>query len=61
MQTKYPILQFIIAGNEGNAIFAPDSGVVAYSNWSGYGYCYLIILDHGNGWDSTNAPMSAMV
>lgn len=38
-----------IAGAEGNAVYATDSGVVVYAGWSEYGYGYLIVLDHGTG------------
>jgi murein DD-endopeptidase MepM/ murein hydrolase activator NlpD len=47
-----------IAGAVGNAIFATDSGVVVYSGWSEYGYGNMIVIDHGNGWQSAYAHMS---
>jgi len=49
-----------IAGAEGNAIFAADSGVVVFAGWSEFGYGYLIVLDHGNGWQSAYAHLSAV-
>lgn len=49
-----------IEGAEGNAIFATDSGVVVFSGWSEYGYGYLVVIDHGNGWQSAYAHMSAV-
>lgn len=49
-----------IAGDTGNAIFATDAGVVVYSGWSNYGYGYLIVLDHGNGWQSAYAHLSSI-
>ena len=49
-----------IAGAEGNAVFATDSGVVVYAGWSQYGYGYMIVLDHGNGWQSAYAHLSAV-
>jgi murein DD-endopeptidase MepM/ murein hydrolase activator NlpD len=49
-----------IAGAEGNAVWATDSGVVVYAGWSEYGYGYLIVLDHGNGWQSAYAHLSAV-
>ncbi|GAB4577370.1 MAG: hypothetical protein Fur0022_01010 [Anaerolineales bacterium] len=49
-----------IAGPEGNAVFATDSGVVVYAGWSEYGYGYLIVLDHGTGWQSAYAHLSAV-
>ncbi len=47
-----------IGGQEGNSIFATDSGVVVYSGWSDYGYGYLLVIDHGNGWQSAYAHLS---
>jgi len=49
-----------IAGQEGNSIFATDSGVVVYAGWSDYGYGYMIVIDHGNGWQSAYAHLSAV-
>lgn len=49
-----------IAGQEGNSIFATDSGVVVYAGWSDYGYGLLIVVDHGNGWQSAYAHLSAV-
>ena len=49
-----------ISGQEGNSIFATDSGVVVYAGWSDYGYGYLIVIDHGNGWQSAYAHLSAI-
>ena len=40
-----------IAGSRGRAINAADGGTVSYAGWmSGYGY--LVIIDHGNGFQS---------
>ena len=49
-----------IGGNEGNAIYAVDHGVVVYAGWSDYGYGYLIVIDHGTGWQSAYAHLSAV-
>lgn len=49
-----------IGGQEGNAVFATDSGVVVYAGWSNYGYGNLIVLDHGNGWQSAYAHLSGI-
>ena len=49
-----------IAGAEGNSVYATDSGVVVFSGWSEFGYGYLIVLDHGNGWQSAFAHLSAV-
>jgi len=47
-----------IAGDLGNSIFASDTGVVVYSGWNNNGYGNLIILDHGNGWQTVYAHLS---
>ena len=49
-----------IGGAEGNPIYATDSGVVVFAGWSSYGYGYMIVLDHGNGWQSAYAHLSAV-
>lgn len=49
-----------IGGAEGNPIYATDSGVIVYAGWSDYGYGYLIVIDHGNGWQSAYAHLSAI-
>ncbi len=49
-----------IGGAEGNAIYAADSGVVVFAGWSDYGYGYMIVIDHGNGWQSAYAHLSAV-
>lgn len=49
-----------IGGQVGNAIYASDSGVIVYAGWSDYGYGYLIVIDHGNGWQSAYAHLSAV-
>lgn len=49
-----------IAGQEGNTIFATDSGVVVYAGWNDFGYGNVIVLDHGNGWQSLYAHLSSL-
>jgi murein DD-endopeptidase MepM/ murein hydrolase activator NlpD len=49
-----------IAGQLGNAVYAADSGVVVYAGWSDYGYGYMIAIDHGNGWQTAYAHLSAV-
>ena len=46
------------AGQLGNAVYAADAGTVVYAGWNDWGYGYLIILDHGNGWESRYAHLS---
>jgi murein DD-endopeptidase MepM/ murein hydrolase activator NlpD len=49
-----------IAGALGNAVFAADNGVVVFSGWSNYGYGYMVVIDHGNGWQTAYAHLSAV-
>ncbi len=49
-----------IAGNLGEAIYAVDAGVIVYAGWNDWGYGYMVMIDHGNGWQSLYAHMSAL-
>jgi len=49
-----------IGGNTGNAIFAADSGVVVYAGWNDWGYGEMVVIDHGTGWQSLYAHLSAL-
>jgi murein DD-endopeptidase MepM/ murein hydrolase activator NlpD len=49
-----------LAGSTGNAIFASDSGVVVYSGWNDWGYGYVVVLDHGNGWQTLYGHLSVI-
>ncbi|MEX2055194.1 MAG: peptidoglycan DD-metalloendopeptidase family protein [Candidatus Andersenbacteria bacterium] len=49
-----------IAGAEGNPIYATDGGVVVYSGWSNSGYGFLLVIDHGTGWQSAYAHMNTV-
>jgi len=44
----------------GDPIYAADNGVVAYAGWNDWGYGYLIVLDHGNGFQTYYAHLSAI-
>jgi len=49
-----------IAGNVGNQVWASDNGVIVYAGWSNYGYGNLIVIDHGNGWQTLYAHMNSI-
>jgi len=49
-----------IAGAIGNAVFAADSGVIVYAGWSIFGYGNLIVVDHGNGWQTAYAHLDTI-
>jgi len=48
-----------IAGNTGEAVYATDAGVIVYAGWNDYGYGNMIMIDHGNGFQSLYAHLSA--
>ena len=48
-----------IAGTEGEGVYATDAGVIVYSGWNNYGYGNMIMIDHGNGFQSLYAHLSA--
>ena len=48
-----------LAGSEGEGVYATDAGVVVYSGWNNYGYGNMIMIDHGNGFQSLYAHLSA--
>lgn len=47
-----------IAGNEGEAVYATDAGVVVYVGWNNYGYGNMIMIDHGSGFQSLYAHLT---
>ena len=47
-----------IAGSEGEGVYATDAGVVVYSGWNNYGYGNMVMIDHGNGFQSLYAHLS---
>ena len=49
-----------IAENLGDPIYAADSGVVIYAGWNNWGYGNLVVIDHGNGWQTYYAHNSAI-
>lgn len=49
-----------IDGDTGNPIYASDSGVVVYAGWNDWGYGYMIVVDHGTGWQTLYAHLSSL-
>ena len=49
-----------LAGSEGEGVYAVDAGVIVYSGWNNYGYGNVVMVDHGNGWQSLYAHLSAI-
>jgi murein DD-endopeptidase MepM/ murein hydrolase activator NlpD len=50
-----------IAVNTGDSIVASDSGVVVFAGWSDWGYGNLVVIDHGNGWQTVYAHLSRVI
>lgn len=49
-----------IDGETGDPVYATDSGVVVYAGWNDYGYGYMIMLDHGDNWQSLYAHLESI-
>lgn len=49
-----------LAGNTGEGVYATDAGVVVYAGWNNYGYGNMIMVDHGNNFQSLYAHLSAI-
>jgi len=46
-----------IGGKSGNPIFAADNGVVVYAGENHWGYGIMVVIDHGNGWQTLYAHL----
>lgn len=49
-----------IAGGKGSPIYAADSGYVVMAGFSGSGYGNMIVLDHGNGFQTLYAHLDVI-
>ncbi len=49
-----------IDGDLGEAMWASDSGVVVYAGWNNFGYGNMVVIDHGNGWQTAYAHMQVI-
>jgi murein DD-endopeptidase MepM/ murein hydrolase activator NlpD len=47
-----------LAGRLGDPVYAADNGFVVYAGWSNVGYGNLVVIDHGNGWQTWYAHLS---
>jgi murein DD-endopeptidase MepM/ murein hydrolase activator NlpD len=50
-----------IAAGEGAPVYAADSGVVVFSGWALVGYGNMVMIDHGNGYQTLYGHMSSIV
>jgi len=49
-----------IAAGIGDPVYAADSGVIVFAGWSNQGYGYMIMIDHGNGYQTLYAHLSSV-
>jgi murein DD-endopeptidase MepM/ murein hydrolase activator NlpD len=47
-----------LMGNEGDSVYAADSGVIVYAGPNSYGYGNMIMIDHGTGFQTLYAHLS---
>jgi murein DD-endopeptidase MepM/ murein hydrolase activator NlpD len=47
-----------IAASQGSLIYAADSGVIIFAGWNTWGYGNMIMIDHGNGWQTLYGHLS---
>ncbi len=45
---------------EGNPVIASDTGTVTWAGWNVYGYGNLIVVNHGNGYETYYAHLSGI-
>lgn len=46
-----------IAGGLTEGAYAADAGVIVYAGWNDWGYGNMIVVDHGNGWQTLYAHL----
>lgn len=49
-----------IALGEGTAVVASDTGTVTFAGWNIYGYGNLIVINHGNGYETFYAHLNGI-
>jgi hypothetical protein len=49
-----------IAGSLGDGVFAADAGVIVFAGWANGGYGNMIMIDHGNGYQTLYAHLSSV-
>jgi LysM repeat protein len=50
-----------LAAGDGLPIYAADSGVVIFSGWANGGYGNMIMIDHGNGYQTLYAHLASVI
>lgn len=49
-----------LAAVQGDPIAAADAGVVVFAGWANGGYGYMVMVDHGNGYQTLYAHLSSV-
>lgn len=49
-----------IDGDAGQPAYAADNGVVVFAGWNNWGYGNVVVINHGNGWQTLYAHLSAI-
>lgn len=49
-----------IAGSPTEGAYAADAGVIVYAGWNDWGYGNMVVVDHGNGWQTLYAHLSTI-
>jgi LysM repeat protein len=49
-----------IAGGVTEGAYAADAGVIVYAGWNDWGYGNMIVIDHGNGWQTLYAHLGSI-
>lgn len=49
-----------IEGSLGDPIYTVDNGVVVFAGWNNWGYGNVVVVNHGNGWQTLYAHLSTV-
>lgn len=49
-----------LGGEIGDPVVAADNGVVVYAGWNDWGYGEMVVIDHGNGWQSLYSHLATV-
>lgn len=47
-------------GETGDPVYAADAGVVVYAGWNNFGYGNMIMIDHGDNWQTLYAHLESI-
>jgi hypothetical protein len=49
-----------VDGDLGHPIYAADNGVIVYAGWNNWGYGNVVVVNHGNGWQTLYAHLDTV-